>query len=83
MNRSRQKGKKSYVTQVVERGGKQNAGLKIKTNGTVAECRVKRYITARQKGEDDLCHTGLRCNVLYVKVSTGSRAKGMVLERHM
>ena len=54
MNRSRQKGKKSYVTQVVERGGKQNAGLKVKTNGTVAECRVKRYIIAagsRYKGK--------------------------------
>ena len=48
-----------------------------------AECRVKIYITARQKGEDDLCRKGVRRNVPDVQVSTGSRAKDMVLDCHI
>ena len=38
---------------------------------------------SQTEGEEDLCHTGVRCNVLDVQISTGLRAKNMLLERHM
>jgi len=38
---------------------------------------------SQTEGEDNLCNTGVGCNVPDVQVSKGSRAKGMVLERHM
>ena len=50
---------------------------------TYRRMRGENILQPDRKGEDDVCHKGVRWNVPDVQVSTGSRAKDMVLERHM
>ena len=76
--------------------GKNKTGVKVKAQAVGRRCFIsaRRKNSSRRmqgeetyysqaEGEDDLCHTDVWCNAPDVQVSTGSRAKDMVLERHM